>query len=791
MDFANLPRLRIGRAALSSLLLFAFTPTQAAHAADHPAWRSLDGLADPLAYVMTPPYRITDPLYAYDTASPNRHQWALGAVNLPAVLAWTRGRVLIGAADGGVKGAFDGDGRILAEHAPHPDLEPNLRRHLSYDLMRSTDTACDTLWPLGLYSDGSAPPDYYVMHGTHVAGIMAAAGNNGIGVSGACPGCSFALMAASPASGCMNRALPLAVRNGFSVVNFSWGFPAAPNDSGDAILAPAAIEAAADYDVFLVAATGNFLRGSIDYPARHPKVTAVAAAAMDEHDPARRARLWDERNGLNHVGVVQPPAARCDLAATPPRNMQCGSNSGPGTDLVAPGAQILSTVTRGYTLGTPGNPSSTTPCGSETDPSGQGLYGVCTGTSMSAPLVAGIAGLVRSVNPLLSWEETRQVLTATARNDAAAFIDHLPQTMGAGLPDAEAAVRTALGRARRSTVFNRLTPLFSLLACRPACAGLAQPLGADAWLFTTSPQLAAVAQNGEMNFAEAEASSAPPGVRRHIRYAASREAAPGIGAKIDRAQYRLRHPALNPAVPPGADPDTVSPQQAGASAYLFTTPRDPVSGAETDPATGHSYLVPLLRLSARCDQLRKGVYAVEENGVPGSRAFFESRGTRTQNCATAPDQAGYYFDAVEGYLWRAWLPGAAQPLPQPPGTRKLLRYYNAAKASWALLLDNETNLPAFAGYAPADESLYGRNLLGYVYPNTDADADGLIDGFELVLGTDPLRTDSDCDGRDDGVEFPLARLAASDPLDGSCLPPLHGPRSRLPFHPELIQPRLR
>lgn len=322
MDIANLPRPRIGRAALCSLLLSAVAAVQAAPTAEQPIWRSLDGLADPLAYV-TPPYRITDPLYAYDTASPNRHQWALDAVNLPAALAWTRGRILIGAADGGVQGAFDGNGGILAGRAPHPDLEPNLRRHLSYDLMRSFDAAaCATPWPLGLYSDGTVPSDYYVMHGTHVAGIMAALGNNGIGVSGACPGCSFAMVAASPASGCMNQALPLAMRSGFSVVNFSWGFPPAPGDSGAGILAPAVIEAAADYDIFLVAATGNFLRDSIDYPARHPKVTAVAAAALDERDPARGARLWDERNGLNHVGVLQPPAARCDLAATPPRNIQ-------------------------------------------------------------------------------------------------------------------------------------------------------------------------------------------------------------------------------------------------------------------------------------------------------------------------------------------------------------------------------------------------------------------------------------------------------------------------------------
>lgn len=775
-----LPR---GRARRTLLFLLAASSAAHAQSAESGAhWRGLAGLVDPQAYVM-PPYRISDPLYAYDTRSPNRHQWALNAVNLPAALAWSRGRALIGAGDGGIQGNIDIWGEVSPLRPLHPDLEPNLRRHLSYDTQAgSGGFSCEAPWPIGVYNGSLPPLGHSVMHGTHVAGIMAAVGDNGIGVSGACPHCSFVMMAARPSSeGCMGKALTFATRNGVGVMNFSWGVPSGVD--GESYISRASLDAAADYDVFVVAITGNFLRPQIDYPASYPKVTAVAAAAVDWNDPAHRVRLWDERNGLDHVGVLQPPGVRCDLDATPPKNNQCGSNSGPGTSLVAPGAQILSTVTAGFGLGTPAQPATAPPCGSETDPSGSGGYGVCSGTSMAGPLVAGIAGLVRSVSPLLSWEETRRALTETARSDAAVFIGYSPQSMGAGLPDAEAAVRRALGVVGGATVFNRLTPLFSLLACRPACSDVPAPLGTDVWLFTTNPQLAAVAQNGEMHFTANGAQASPVGLMRPTRYLAAREAA-GVGPKIARGQYHFRHPALNPPVPAGADPDEVSPRHAGASAYLFTTPRDPVSGAEIDPATGHSYLVPLLRLGARCDSVRKAVYAVtqgEPGTPPGSREFFESRGEPFAYCDTAPATTAYDFDAVEGYLWRAWLPGATQPLPQPPGTRKLLRYYNPATASWALLLDDEASLPAFAGYAPADETRYGRNLLGYVYPNTDADADGLIDGFERIIGTNPERNDSDCDGLDDGVEFPLARLAVSDPLDGRCLPPEGGPRSRQPF----------
>jgi hypothetical protein len=64
-------------------------------------------------------------------------------------------------------------------------------------------------------------------------------------------------------------------------------------------------------------------------------------------------------------------------------------------------------------------------------------------------------------------------------------------------------------------------------------------------------------------------------------------------------------------------------------------------------------------------------------------------------------------------------------------------------------------------------------LIGYAYPASDPDSvkpdandldgDGLINGFEDVIGTDPGNADTDGDGQPDGDEYPLADVPVSDP----------------------------
>ena len=62
----------------------------------------------------------------------------------------------------------------------------------------------------------------------------------------------------------------------------------------------------------------------------------------------------------------------------------------------------------------------------------------------------------------------------------------------------------------------------------------------------------------------------------------------------------------------------------------------------------------------------------------------------------------------------------------------------------------------------------GGEIIGYAFENNDSDNDGLIDGAEFVLGTNPYVVDSDCDGTTDGIEYPMYKLPVSDPLSVVC-----------------------
>ncbi len=124
--------------------------------------------------------------------------------------------------------------------------------------------------------------------------------------------------------------------------------------------------------------------------------------------------------------------------------------------------------------------------------------------------------------------------------------------------------------------------------------------------------------------------------------------------------------------------------------------------------------------------------------------------------------AGYNLRTIQGYIYQACTP---EPSCIPPGAEKFYRACKTADGDCATFLESERVAFEAQGYTAAFPS--GSNkVMGYAYPPVDTDGDGLIDGFEHVIGTNIYLQDSDGDGLSDTAEFSMTALPASDPCAG-------------------------
>jgi subtilisin family serine protease len=248
--------------------------------------------------------------------------------------------------------------------ATHPDLQGAVLPGI--DVIDSDDNPTDV--------DG---------HGTHVAGIIAARANNGIGIAGIASEASIVPIRAVPgdsdeADSHLIQAIEYAVKSGARVINCSFGKAESGQAVGEAILA------AGERGVLVVAASGNDGE-NIDahpmYPASFKSPNMVVVAASDKDGSLAKF-----------------------------------SNFGPLTvDLIAPGNRIVSTVQ-------------------------DGTYSFLSGTSMAAPQVSGIAALIFSANPRLTVASVKQILLGSVRADSR----YQGKIRTFGHVDASEAVRQAL-----------------------------------------------------------------------------------------------------------------------------------------------------------------------------------------------------------------------------------------------------------------------------------------------------------------------------------------------------------
>lgn len=136
------------------------------------------------------------------------------------------------------------------------------------------------------YIDNDGYPLDYNQHGTHVAGIIAAKGNNSIGITGVMWSAKIMALRFLGVTGTGDvaraaEAIEYAVDNGAKIINASWG------GYDYSFTVYSAIDYARKHDVLFVAAAGNESNDnntSPFYPASYNLPNIISVAATDERD---------------------------------------------------------------------------------------------------------------------------------------------------------------------------------------------------------------------------------------------------------------------------------------------------------------------------------------------------------------------------------------------------------------------------------------------------------------------------------------------------------------------------
>jgi len=474
--------------------------------------------------------------FPINAAGAGRYQWGLHAMNLPSAWDITKGHGYVGVPDAGI-----------APGAIHPGLQANYRPQFSYAFPATASRQ---------------------FHGTHVLGIIGAAPNaNGYGTSGGCPTCSIAswsiLISGSPGSDPQPSLSELAtaitrmVDFGVQVLSVSQNHMTSTCTEWQVVCA--AVAYAAQRDVLMVASTGNYGNGGgPTIPANLAQVLPVAAAQNDNPSQPSFWSLWSDSRLAGVSGVV------------------------------GPGKSIVSTVPAGVLYNIPYKCSDASLQYDESGVVGDG-FGSCTGTSMAAPHVAALAGMLRSINPRLSYSAVRSIIRASGNLAAAPTVQ-----LGSGMPNARTAVDAVVAQTP-----NRLTPLFALVSD-----------GRRDYFYTTAPQMASAALHGSLR----------PMVSpyNHLYVPVTTTAITGYSSFPD-------HP-----------PFVASPR---ADAWIFTTPANPkIPGGS---------LVPLYRLSWKCGDPTPNPPAVCSS-YPG---HMDTTYTADTAGVDAYKAMGYQLDGIEGYIY--------------------------------------------------------------------------------------------------------------------------------------------
>lgn len=323
-----------------------------------------------------------------------REQWALPLIKAP--LGWSRTtgseRVTVAVIDTGL--------------VPHPELTPRVAG--GYDFITDPTNSGDGDGRDSDYTDnGDATDSSSELHGTHVAGIIGAVANNGVGIAGLDWSCKLVIarvLGVQQGTG-VDSDIADAIRwaagihvdgvpdnaNPAAVINMSFG-----GDGASMTLQDAVTDAVA-HGTIVLAAAGN---SNVD-------ASGTVPAALD---------------GVIAIGAVDESGQIASY-----------SNFGPLVALMAPG-------------GDPDDdPSTGTPLGvlsTIEEPTDDFTYTWLAGTSQATPFVAGTLSMMKGLYPNMSPADARLLLSRSADPSAQcrSAADPTKPGCGAGLLDVDAAL---------------------------------------------------------------------------------------------------------------------------------------------------------------------------------------------------------------------------------------------------------------------------------------------------------------------------------------------------------------
>lgn len=282
----------------------------------------------------------------HDTYYGHQDNWALEVIDLREAWDITTGsaNVVVGVIDSGID-------------ATHPDLAGRVNVAASYDFISGTSGV--SIDPHG--------------HGTHVAGIIGAIGDNMEGITGVCWNVTLVSIRVLNANNegytsIFADAIEYATEQNIDIINFSIG-----TTYNDAALK----EAIENFPGLFVCAAGNSNKNCDEYeyfPAKYDTENLITVGSSTKDD---------EKAEISNYGLTT-------------------------VDIFAPGDGILGCYP-------------TTKCTDGTHDTRYTIhyadgYHVLSGTSMAAPYVTGVAALMLSIHPQLTPSELKEVIINTAED---------------------------------------------------------------------------------------------------------------------------------------------------------------------------------------------------------------------------------------------------------------------------------------------------------------------------------------------------------------------------------------